>query len=92
MRHITAADDFALYHVRTAILIGLQKINRLTLIQGKEQLLRDRIISVVLLQDLEMAAGVERTQDHGIGLKVSGDVGDLQVIYSWAQIEWELLS
>ncbi|PYT53372.1 MAG: hypothetical protein DMG46_24660 [Acidobacteria bacterium] len=39
MGHIAAADDFALYSPRSAILVGLEEINGLALIEGKEQLL-----------------------------------------------------
>jgi len=44
-----------------------------------------------LLQNLETAACVKRTQDHGIWLEVRGDVSDLHVVYAQLQIERHLL-
>src|SRR6266581_8240188 len=77
--------------MRVRVLVCLQEINRLTFVEGQKQLLRDGIITVVLLQNLETTAGVERAQDHGIWLEVRGDVSDLHVVYAQLQIERHLL-
>ncbi len=55
-------------------------------------MLRNGIIAVVLLENLKMAAGVDGSQDHGIRLEVSGDVGDLKVVNTCAQVEGQLLA
>jgi hypothetical protein len=54
--------------------------------------LRDGIIAVILLEDLKTTAGIQRTQDHGIGFEVGSDVGDLNVVNTRAQIEGQLLT
>ncbi len=91
MRHIPAADDFSLHHARVAVLVRLQELNRLSLIQGQQQLLRDRIIPVILFENLKTAARVQWAQDHGIRLKMRRNVSDLHVVYAQLQIERHFL-
>src|SRR5438034_2020570 len=92
MGHVTAADDFARHDPCGAVLFSLEEIDGLAFIEGKKQLLRDGIIAVVLFKDLKTTASVERTQDHGIRLKMSGDVGYLNVVSAGTQVERELLT
>ncbi len=54
-------------------------------------MLRHRIISVILLEDLNPTGVVQRTQEHRIRLKMSRDIGDLHVIYTRVQIKRQLL-
>src|SRR6266853_6359511 len=79
MGHIAAADDFALHGPRSAILVGLKEINGLALIEGKEQLLRDGIIAVVLLENLKMTAWA--------GHRVHGTGGG---VFRWQHFWWSV--
>ena len=90
--YVATADDFALHDANAAIVMGFEKINRLPLVQGKKQLLRDGIVTIVLLENLEPTTTVLRTQDYGIGFQVGSDIGDLNMIYACAQIQRELLA
>ena len=64
---------------------------RVAFVQRKKQLLRDGIVAVILLKDLQALAGIQRPKDYGIGLKMRGDVCDLQMVDAGLQIKRQLL-
>jgi len=53
-------------------------------------LLRDRIIAIILLENLHAAGAVKRAQDNGIRLKMRRDVGDLNMVNTRVQIQRQL--
>jgi hypothetical protein len=87
VRDIPTANDLALHDARVAVFVCLHEINRLAFVQGKEQLLGDGIVAVILLEDLQVPAGIERAQKNGIGLEVRGDIYDLYVVRTGLQIK-----
>ncbi len=90
MRRVAAADDFALndFFLRLAVEpIGHLKINRLPLEQREQQLLRNRIVAIILLKDLQRMFAARVAQNHRVRLDVRGCVGVADVVDAGLQIE-----
>lgn len=62
------------------------EINRLALVERKQQLLRDRVVAVTLFEDLERTPS-QIAQDDGVGLKVRSDTGEVDVVDAGGQVE-----
>ena len=91
-RDKSATDDFPLnLHVAAIGIPADRKIDRLAFVERQQQFLRDRIISVTLLENLQRAPG-EVAQDDGVGLEVGGDASEVDVVGAALQVKREVVA
>ena len=83
MRDESAADDLAL---NGGALPDL-KVDGLAFVKRKQEFLSDWIVSVILFENLQAAASVERAQNHGVRLEVACNLADLNVVRAGLQVE-----
>ena len=53
----------------------------------KQQFLRNRIVAIILLEDLQVRLAGRIAQNHRIGLEVGGRFGETDVVYALLQID-----
>ena len=88
VRHESAANDFSL-HDR---FVRRYEVNRLSLIQGQQQLFGHGIVPVVLLENPQMPPFLERSQKNRVRFQVPGNVRDFHVILTGLQFHLESLA
>ena len=76
--NVAAADDFAgnqFARLRVVLQPRFLKINRLALEQRQQQFLRDRVVAVILLEDLQRMFAGRVAQDDRVRLHLRGGAG-----------------
>src|SRR5205823_13745946 len=71
MGDVTAADDLALHNLVGLFLIFHKKVDGLAVEEREQTLLRDRVVAVVLFEDLELPFAEGVAQDDAVGFDVS---------------------
>ena len=64
-----------------------EKVDRLAFVEREQQLLRDGIGAIVLLQHLQRALAAGIAQDHRVGLEMRRDLGETYGVHSGGQLQ-----
>ena len=64
-----------------------EKVDGLAFVEREQQLLRDGIGAIVLLQHLQRALSARIAQDHRVGLEMRRDLGETYGVHSGGQLQ-----
>jgi len=84
---VTAAHDFPLHNRVRFVWLDDEKIDRLSFKKREQQFLRNRIVPIILFEDLQVRFAGRIAQNHRIGLKVGGCFGKAHIVYALLQVE-----
>src|SRR6266536_4671407 len=87
---ISAADDLTLdgFELFAAL---REEGDRLAFVEREQQFLRDRVVAVTLLENLQRASG-QVAQDDRVGFQVRRDAGEVYVVDAGGQVERQILA
>src|SRR3954462_7613481 len=92
MRDVAAANDLALHDLVRLVLVLDEEVDGLALEERKQPLLRDRIVAIVLLEDLELPLAEGIAQNDAVSLDVRGGAGEGDAVLAGVQVQRKQLA
>src|SRR3954467_555547 len=92
MRNIAAANDLALHDLVGLVLVLDEEVDDLAFEEREQAFLRDRIVAIGLLEDLELPLAEGIAKNDAVGLDVRGGTGEGDAVLAGVQVQRKQLA